>query len=437
MIKYKLLIAFLIFYSVSLSAQKDTLTIVNKKRLDFAKGYFELGGTFIPSFTGKRFSDNEIISFDHSSSLHSTLYWGAFHFWGHAEFYVSFPLKRLNFSSNDQTDATLNHYTVTGARYYPWAAQDKKLRPYIGLSWSALDFKQIIKSNDNQPTLQKNFTWVPDAGILYQYKNFAARLGVNYFLDNQWNYPISKTQFEKIETPNFGVQLGLIYTTDFSKHKDNPKINERWNSYPEVSSLSLNTTRYGDFFIAAGPSISFSLAASDYNDSEFPYLNKKHASETYFDLAIGYQFNKLSGFTALSFRNSVFEQKAYGTTQTIKKTSITIEAAKFLTDYSGFAPFIGINVAYDNIKYSESTDFGSKNLKFNKIEPGITFGWDIVPGKSEEYLILRTNLRWYPFSSFEIEGKKFNFNQLEYNLIQAVFYPERLLKSRKKRKHSN
>ena len=71
-------------------------------------------------------------------------------------------------------------------------------------------------------------------------------------------------------------------------------------------------------------------------------------------------------------------------------------------------------------------------MKFkNKLDAGVTFGWDIVPGKTSEALILRTNLRWYPLSKFEIDGKKFNFSQLEYNLIQVVFYPNRLKKRRK------
>lgn len=428
------LMTILLFLTFNLAGQIDSLPIVKKERLDFAKGYFELGGTFTPSFTGRRILNNEIVSFDHPASLNSTFYWGAFHFWGHAEFYVSFPLKSLNLSTNDQTDLAFTHYTVTGGRYYPWAVQDKKLRPYIGVSWSSLDFKQVTKSADHQPRLQKNFSWVADIGILYQYKKIAARLGVNFFPDNQWDYPIAKTQFEKIQTPRFGIQLGLIYTTDFTKKTGDPKINERWNSSPTLSNLSMNATSFGDFFIAAGPSISFSLVDSDYNNSKLPYLSQNYTSNSYYDLAIGYQFNKLNGFTTLSFRNPTFEQTAFDTKQLIKKTSITLEAVKFLTDYSGFAPFIGLNIAYDNIKYSESTNSATINQTYNNIESGITFGWDIVPGKTEEFLILRTNLRWYPFSSFQLEGKKFNFNQLEYNLIQVVFYPARFLKSQKEKK---
>ncbi|MBG6129203.1 outer membrane protein W [Aquimarina sp. EL_43] len=425
------LMTFILFYSFNVSAQGDILPTTDKKRLDFAKTYFELGGNLLPSFTGKRLSGNELISFKHPETLNTTLYWGGFHFWGHAEFYVSFPLKQFNLKSNEETDVEFTHYTVTGARFLPWAYRENRLRPYVGIGWSALDFKQIVKPDEDQPKLEKNFAWTADAGVLYGYKNFTARLGVNYYPDNVWNYPISKTEFQKIKTPNFSLQLGLLYAMDLTKDNGDPTINKRWNSYPEVSSLGYNASSFGDFFAAVGPSVSFSLAESEYNNSEYPYLNKKQASGGYFDIALGYQFNTANMFTAVSFRNPKFEQQAYGTRQTIKKTSIALETAKFLTDYTGFAPFIGLNVAYDHIKYSEITDEGSKKLTFNKIEPGITIGWDIVPGKSEEYLILRTNLRWYPLSSFEVDGEKFNFNQLEYNLIQLVFYPERFLRSKK------
>ena len=93
--------------------------------------------------------------------------------------------------------------------------------------------------------------------------------------------------------------------------------------------------------------------------------------------------------------------------------------------------------AQDSTSHNQRLDFArmyleagvkSQQQTTTAIEPGLTFGWDIVPGKTNEALILRTNLRWYPFSEFEVNGRKFNFSQLEYNLIQVVFYPERLKK---------
>ncbi len=430
-----LLIIILAAATNSLLAQTDTLETNNKERLDFARGIFELGVTYVPGFEGKRLINGELSNQEHSPSLNTTFYWGAFHFWGHAEFYVSFPLNKLDLNPNETFNAEFYQYNVTGARYYPWAVRDKKLRPYVGLSWTALDFKQVVDDIE-LPEIQKNFTWNADLGFVYQYKKFAGRLGINYFNHNKWDYALSKSQFTEIKTPRFNVQLGILYTTDFTKNNGDTKINDRWNQFEKVSNLGLNATSFGDFFIAAGPSLTFSLTPSQYNKSEFPFFSDSYSSNSYFDIAVGYQFNKLSGFAALTFRNPEFEQIAFDVKQNIKKTSLTLEAVKFVTDYSGFAPFVGVNIAMDKIDYFEQIDDESKRYKFTNIEPGLTFGWDIVPGKSEEFLILRTNLRWYPFSSFEIEGKKFDFDQLEYNLIQAIFYPQRFVKSRKSKKKS-
>lgn len=171
------------------------------------------------------------------------------------------------------------------------------------------------------------------------------------------------------------------------------------------------------------------VAKSDYNKSQFPYLKEKLGSKPYFDVAVGYQFNKANMYTALSFRNPEYETEGFGTKQTIKKNSVALEINKFLTDYTGFAPYIGLNLALDKISYSHHIGGLNKEEKFkNKLEPGITIGWDIVPSKTSQPIVLRTNLRYYPLSNFNIESKKFNFSQLEYNLIQIVLYPDRMKK---------
>lgn len=431
--KSQCLVILLSLFSLHLFGQADT--VAQKKRLDFAKTYFELGGIAMPAFTGKHLSDNDrITAFEHSASLQSYLSWGGFHFWGHAEFYVNFPLSQFNLNQkSEETDFRSTHSVVTGARFLPWAFQEKKIRPYVGLSWSALDFQQRSAADEGSPIYTKDFLLVPGLGLLYAHKRFAFRLGGNYFFNNQWNYALSKTTFTTINTPSFNVHLGLIYAFENS-HDKNQETNKRWNDYPRVSKLSTGFTKKGDFYIGLGPSISFSLARSEFNKSNFPYLNQKQSSNSYFDLALGYQFNQANLFAALSFRNPKFETSGYGTHQTIQKTSIAIELNKFLTDYSGFAPYIGLNLAFDHIQYVEEIEQqASRTLRFQQFAPGLTLGWDIVPGKTEEALVLRTNLRWYPWSSFSIDQQTFHFSQLEYNLIQAIFYPGRYFRSKEKK----
>lgn len=423
--KKQILLILLVLGTHGLFAQEKS-NQKEKQRLDFAKMYFEIGGTFLPSFTGKTLNNNVIESFENPASGIQYLNWGGFHFWGHGEFYVTFPLNYVPFQKQEGASSEIFHSVATGFRYYPWVYREKKIIPYLGANWSALEFKQIISPEEEQPTLAKDFILAGDAGILYGYRNFSLRLGATFFPNTTWDYPISKTQKAKIKTPNFGLQIGLLYSWDSTKDTK-PENIEKWNSYPRVSKQSFGSTTFGNFFVGIGPSLSFSLEKSTYNQTTFPYLQEQKSSSNYFDWVMGYNFNRAGIFTTLSFRNPKFKTEGYGTVQTIKKTSLTFEVNKFLIDYSGFTPYLGINIAYDKIKYLENIDGQNRELIFDKkFEPGITFGWDIQPGKNQEALILRTNLRWYPFSSFKVDDIKFNFSQLEYNLIQVVFYPGRL-----------
>lgn len=152
--KKKIAIIILVsLYILNIQAQSTTS---QKQRLDFAKMYLECGGTYLPSFIGKQFVNNQLSTFEHSASLNPYLTWGAFHFWGHTEFYVTFPLKQLNLTKNSEIDHQLLHSVATGARIYPWAMKEGKIRPYIGANWGALEFRQKLKPDEDQPTLSKD-----------------------------------------------------------------------------------------------------------------------------------------------------------------------------------------------------------------------------------------------------------------------------------------
>lgn len=427
--KRKMLISIFTFISFLGYTQDDAVKSKNE-RLDFARTYFEVGGSFLPSFTGKRLINNVTTDYKNPASVIPYFTWGAFHFWGHTELFINIPLAYKSFKNNNEAGAEILHTVTTGARFLPWAFKEKKLRPYIGVGWSALDFRQKIKE-EAPPMLSKDFMLTYDAGLLYGYKNFSLRLALNYFHDNKWQYPLNRTLKAEIKTPSLGFQVGLLYSMDFSKKTDKETI-DKWNSYPRLSKQSLGSTKFGDIFIGIGPSISYTLNKSEYNQSNLPYLKNRLTSSNYFDIALGYHFQKAGLLTVLSFRNPTFETEGFGTKQTIRKTSLAFEINKYIIDYTGFTPFVGVNVAYDKLKYTENIDVNSRTFSFNnQLEPGISFGWDIQPGKNQDALILRTNLRWYPFSSFKVDGKNFNFNQLEYNLIQAVLYPERLKKKKR------
>jgi opacity protein-like surface antigen len=209
--------------------------------------------------------------------------------------------------------------------------------------------------------------------------------------------------------------------------------NEKLNELPRKSKPTMNALTRGDWFFGISPSVSFLLAYSDYNDIHYPYFNKKPISNTFIDASLGYQFNKKGIVTALSYRNPKFTNEAFGTKQIIQKNSVVLEVYKFLTDYSGFTPYVGVGLGFNKIDYSEKSIVKDISISKNMVSPGIVMGWDILPGKTEQWFVLRTNLRWFPFEKLNINNKTFSLNQIEYNVIQAVIYPSRYKNARSKR----
>lgn len=424
--KQVIIILSLTFCAINTLAQN--LQNEGKNRLNFAKTYFELGTQYNPSFTDKAIVGNTVNSIKNSASIVPYLNIGGIHFWGKANFYISIPLAQIATHKSDSSNFQLNQSVVTGARFMPWAYKDKRITPYLGASWAVVNFKQ----NESQPLFSKN-KLLFDAGLMYGKGNFITRLGANFYPSNSWNYPITKTNFQAIKTPYWSVNFGLSYAIETTRSKNMEQENARLNQYPLLSKPTMDAIKKGDFFIGFGPSSSFILSKSNYNESNFPYFNKKPISNTYWDISVGYQFNKAGIITALSLRNPKFTTEAFGTKQTIKRSSLALEAYKFLTDYSGFTPYLGLNIAYDRFDYSENNNSTNFSKTFSRINPGITFGWDILPGKTEQFFVLRTNLRWYPFSKIDINGKTISQHQLEYNVIQAVFYPSRFKNAQSKK----
>ena len=404
-----------------------------KKRLNFAKTYFEIGGQYSPGFSSKKMGFNQNVQpVTNPASIVPYVNIGGFHFWGHADFFISIPLSQINLAKSDNAEFTLSQSVVTGARFLPWAYKDNKIRPYLGASWVIVNSKQENKQQNGQPVFSKS-KLILDGDLLYGKGSFMTRVGVNIYPNTKLNYPIAQTKFEVINTPNWSAYLGLVYAFESTRSKNMETENARLNKYPLTSSPKMNATKNADWFIGVGPSTSFILANSNYNHEVHPYFNKKPISNSFVDISFGYQFNKKGIVTALSYRNPKFANEAFGTKQTFRKSSIVLEAYKFLIDYSGFTPYIGLNVAFDKIQYDEKSS--AENISFSKniVTPGFTFGWDILPGKTAQPFVLRTNLRWFPFERFDVNNSTFSLKQIEYNVIQAVFYPSRFKDAKRKR----
>lgn len=412
-----LTLVILLFYTISVKAQNWD------KRHKFAKTYFGISSYITPNLSAGNFIDSNgsIQGFKKNGFISPAINIGATHFWGYADFYISISTTDIKLG-NDEIINDFHLGTFTGLRIYPLASKENTVRPYLGYKFSPFRYQQSNSLNQNY-----NFTQVKsvfDIGLGIQLPNFYFTLEYGRVFDPEFDTYLSRQTVSNDKFPVNLFQIGLNYTIESTK-RASTEINRESNSQFSESN------NWGLFF-AAGPSSSFPLVSSSYITDLYPFLNDKSFPSIFPDIAIGYHFTKTDLITALSFRPINQKRIAYGFEQKISRKSVNLETYKFLTDYHGFAPYLGIGLSYESIRMSES-DNGMEisNLTTNKFSPNIVFGWDIRPSEKGDWWILRTNLRYFPILNFERKAKKLSLQHLEFNFIQFVVYPQRLKKIKK------
>jgi len=175
-------------------------------------------------------------------------------------------------------------------------------------------------------------------------------------------------------------------------------------------------------------SSAFWLKRSSYNIANRPFI-EKYNTAIMPEFSLGYYVHKPDLNIGFAYRAYGSATNTYGTIQNLNRKSLLFEATKFVFDYHGFAPFIGPNISYERLRFQESFE-GKETLnkEENKLAYGLSFGWDIRPNRIQNW-ILRTNLRWYPNLTLDVDANtKIAFDNLEFNFIQLIIYPNRMRK---------
>lgn len=370
-----------------------------------------------------------IQTLDLNSSFTPRLLIGGTHFWGHADFYIAIPVYNQIIKKDNQEIIALRG-VETVFKYYPLRIENNKVRPYIGTSLAPFYYEQINNYFEFPSGPELNHTSLPLlGGITYNSKNHLIELGLAWNYANSQDYYISRTQIESIQTPALYATLSYRYMleTTLSAEKD-------WESgrTAEVTDILAKRGRLNSFYLGAGISSAFWLKSSSYNTEIRPYISKSSTSIMP-DFTLGYYFHKPDLNIAIGYRGYGASTNTYGAVQQLNRKSFLIEATKILFDYHGFVPFIGPTLSYENLSFKESFE-GAKtiNSQDEKLGYGLTFGWDIRPNRIQTF-VLRTNLRWYPNLYLDVEeNSKISFDNIEFNFIQLVIYPNRMIKPKSK-----
>lgn len=388
----------------------------------FAQMYLGLDAQVVAA--GGRFTyrggDAQLLTGTVPTQLRPRLTIGALHFWGHADLYVTFPVgSNLTRRPDGEPTASYDTGIETGVRVYPWRLESGRVRPFLGAAFTTSTFRQFTAGQQpDAPSFSRSLLPL-QAGLTFAARRNLIEAGVAYRTNPSFNYYIDRTTAARVSAPSMWFWLGIkrYFDTTLPAEKEyaaTRRLEQRMTKHHRLSGLS----------VAAGPSAAFFTRQSAYNAETRPYL-QPYSANVFPEFGIGYYYQPKEIHINLAYRQNQSDKAGFGVQQSLGRRSVALEAYRFLGDYHGFVPFIGPCLSLERLTVNETDNVAHTNLTRTNtaIKPGITFGWDIRPTKLES-IVLRTNLRYTPNLNVSMPtGKTVAFDQIEFNFIQAVWYP--------------
>lgn len=407
------LIFFLCLPIAAFWAQDLLVDKTERTRYSFAQGYVGLTSQYLPGgdFTFQDGQEEEL-----SDGIQPRFIVGGTHFWGYVDFYVSFGLSAPISLSSDRLwdNENMNTSTMTGMKLYPFAMRKGRLDPFVGINWSFFNFEASSEAfsgaeiHKHRAAYEMGLSYTSKGGNIFEVQAmYTPRAEMDYFT--------SRTDRGRLESR--GLTASLSYKHLFESTAGN-------KGHPIAPEEPVG--KYGNaFYIGIGPSSSQSLVASEYHQERTSYMDPLLKWSVFPEISAGYYFYKPDMDIRVTYRPMRSKSEAHGITQVAKRQSLAVEAHKNLFDFHGFVPFVGISLAAEWNRFEQSgTSIETIDVKQENFVPGIVFGWDIRPTKYSPWL-LRTNLRYYPTAKMDVQGLEISMNQLEFNFIQFVAFPQR------------
>ncbi len=407
-----------LFASLSLFAQSDKVYTQSYLDKSTRFAWFTYGGdlNFLTGGRTQLLSEGILQNTDFGHTLMPRLTIGGIHFWGHADFYVTFPLSFLTLQDVPQGLNSLEVYqgVETGARLYPLRLKLKRLSPFLGLSFRRIRFAQEPKDSrfDNGVPNYGRFIYPLQFGLTYTSDRWHLSASGYYNFQNTFDYYVTPQATAEVELNPLSFNLSLLRYIDSDRHMRTEKavesINENYRTLREEGLLSA-------WFWGIGPSAALQRSKSPYLATNFPFFYDDYAASVLPDLSLGRYFHKPDLSASLTYRTYGNTYEGFDNKIQTRRHSVGVESVKFLFNYLGFVPFVGPALTYEHLRASVN----QVTYTEQKLAAGITFGWDIRVTRTGSSL-LRTNLRYYPNLHMTIEGERLMFDHLEFNFIQWV-----------------
>lgn len=357
---------------------------------------------------------------------------GGLHFWGHADFHVSFALgARVRGRLDDGTapDAALRPGIETGARVFPFALRaDGVPRPFVGIGWQRVDVAGRSAAGDGPALTLVRFPI--QAGLALRTGRTTFQAGVHLHTDRDFRYATAPGRLGDGRLPGSAVWLGMTRLFDATRSAG-PVVASGAEAVRERRLRAAG--RLAGPSVAIGASTATAIGASSWNRDARSELGARLPGTVFPEVAAGWEWPDQRMAISVVARRWELDQDAFGLMQRQSRASVAVEALRFLGDWHGFVPFIGASLGRDHLRVRETfatvTDAAGRTPAVARGDsrwiPGVVVGWDIQPTRTQS-IVLRTNLRYAPTASLAMpDGRASSFAHLEFNFIQVVWHPRR------------
>lgn len=332
---------------------------------------------------------------------------GGTHFWGHADFLLAVPFYQLG-------DSKMKPGVETAMRYFPWRITSRRISPYVGSSWQPMRYQ----FGDGAPLTLHRFPI--GSGLQYLSKQFLIGLHMNYFPQNSFNYSISREDIGALYHQKFSWSLSAKWMIESTLSAE-----KEWKSgrTAKLTDTLAKLKRLNGLTFSVG--ISSATTLGSVYQGGWNHLDQGKVMRVFPEFGVGYYWHNPDVQVNLAYRGYKLQSKAFGDESKWLRRSLGLEMFKFIGDYHGFVPFIGLMASYEQLGLAIEAE-GKAGEKFEDagMHPGLVFGWDIRPNRLQAFY-LRTTLRWHPTLELKGKGNYFELDQLEFNFIQLVIFPGR------------
>ena len=382
--------------------------MAQRHQYNFAQSYLGLEGNYLSGIN----ADGDFTA--------ARLVIGGTHFWYRADFYISFPLHTAALSDGSMQ---YSEGVITGGRFLPFGPGKGLPHPFVGVAWATPRLRQGDGSELQRSRLAL------DAGLsVVVAGKYTLEASLRYMHRAAAMYPVGREENAMLRPPGYTFTLVAKRYFDFTAGNASPQ-GQAWLKaadayYTEHGGLST-------WFAGLGPSANVVLRPFAFAEA-LPFLPAKPAIVTGPDVSLGYHFHRADVAIAASYRSYGIGQEGHGYRWQLGEQRIGLEVFKFLFDYNGFMPFIGLSLGTAHQRFEArdseaSGEHGTVGESAWSPAFGLVFGWDIRPSASD-WFYLRTNLRLFWTGGSGVQAFDLRNRHLEVNFIQMVIYPERIAK---------